>query len=190
MKKILMISVVLFLTVQGVYSQEVGDDKDNEKDSVKKSFGVGFSASSISGVGPNFLFNISPKYQLKATAFYYERRTKQSHFHLSAEKKRIWSNGGIELRRILYMGEKSRSRGILYALAGASYWYKKNDAPLTPDSEFNRKFITVGTGFGMGILIRDRVMINLDLGMQYTNWIRDNEIYVGIGGGGGFSIMF
>ncbi len=185
MKRIIMMGVVLLVTVQCVYSQEV----EIEKTEFEHFFG--FSASTVSGAGLSYIRYLNEYYNIKVTGFYYDSKyEKTNDMNEKAFNQTKFLNGGFELRRNIASGAVRNAISQLYFLTGGSFWYKEKKRPFDPDDNELKKIYTVGCGLGVGFILGYKVSINFDLCYQYADWINYGKKYAGLGGGGGFYFCF
>jgi hypothetical protein len=177
--------IISIIPFTGLYPQAVKDDNSRHS--------LGLNASSISGIGLSYGYDLSSSYMIKLNGFYYDYyddKTSETNPDDKRYNHTRWWNTGTEIQKNLY---KISAEGMIiniYCLMGGSYWYYKKERPFYPEDDVFNRHYTMGFGLGVKLIIFSRCSVNLDLGYQYSDWINDKRKYTGLGGGLGTYFIF
>ena len=181
MKKIILLSMALFLCFRGnVFAEETENPSSRQ---------IGLSFSIATGAGLYYQFILSPDYRLKLDGLFFYNEGEDDEMTASA-------NGGFEFQKTIHSTRYTR----LYGLAGMAYWFEKSRTPeyedpadsdkVTDMDKYLNRWLTAGLGLGIEFLILSHVAINVDLLYYYEHNFGETYRSIGFGGGGGIGYAF
>ena len=128
---------------------------------------VGFTASSISGVGLHYKRFITPEHSAKVVIGGWQATEEYSSNDVITKKSDdTYFSAGLEYRYSFLRENK----GDFYALAGLRTWYSEYTNP--KDLNYNREINNinaVGLGLGYEFRLSKHVVMNIECGLTY-NW--------------------
>jgi hypothetical protein len=150
---------------------------------------AGLAASSITGYGAAYSYDLSRDYRIKTKLLFYFRNSENSN-------KSSTFLGGLEFQRTLQTSSITR----FYALIGGYMYNYHNEYSDQLQSGFNSSYsehnYVAGIGIGFDVLVFGHIVINLDAGAQYYTISYSPSTYssasqeFGFGGGGGIMYRF
>jgi|GEM_PF-3544922 len=187
------IIVCLFLVIAvPVFADNPDSGSESNQNVFDNDNYIGLSASYLSGAGLSIMREWVDGFRTKITGLYFVYKKTED----SRKKESMYKNCGGEVQVDIYDHQFVRYRNSkirLYLLAGGGYWYAKYHRYKEYDDRYHdhyNRHYSAGGGVGAGLILRDRLGIDIQATYQARNSTINSDRYVGPAAGVSVYFMF